>query len=158
MTVIFSITAFLTVGNLQQGGSVSGSLAAAETVLLGTGPIWLVLGVVLLLPAFVLTIELVHRSEATSSTARSLLGAVSWAGWGVFGAVTLALASRVTIVPEWLAGDLLLSAAMGAAFARLAFADHEVRSGRVLTLMAVAVAAFVVLGSLWMAGRWGAAA
>jgi len=46
-------------------------------------------------------------------------------------------------------------AASGAGFSLLAFDEHEARAGKALTLLALAVTAFVILGSSWMAGRWG---
>jgi hypothetical protein len=61
-------------------------------------------------------------------------------------------------VPETLAGDLAFLAASGAGFSLLAFDGHETRAGTAFTLLALAVTAFVILGSVWMAGRWGSAA
>ena len=110
---------------------------------------------ILLIPAMVLTIELVHRSRAASRATRSVLGAAAWAGWCLFVATTLAVASRVVLVPETLAGDLLLFAAVGAGFSLLAFDGCGTRPGRALILLALVVTASVGLGSLWMAGRWG---
>ncbi len=158
VTVTLGVWVFAAVQDMQQGGDVARALVAAATALLGSGLVWLAFAGVLLLPALVLAIELVHRFAATSRVTRSVLGAASWAGWGLFGAMTLAVASRVTLVPEWLAGDLLLFAAAGAGFSMLAFEGYEARAGRALTVLALAVMAFVILGSFWMAGRWGGSA
>lgn len=158
LTVTIGVAAFLLIQRLQQGGDVTSEPVGAAAALLGWGLAWVVGAGLLMLPAFVLTIELVHRFAAASNATRSVLGAASWAGWGLFGAIALVFASRLTLIPEWLIGDLLLFGAAGAGFALLAFDGHEARAGRVLTLLALAVTAFVVFGSLWMAGRWGAAA
>jgi hypothetical protein len=109
----------------------------------------------LLMPAMVLTIELVHRFEASTIAARLVIGAASWVAWGLFGAIALVVASRVVLVPETLAGDLALLAAAGAGYSLLAFDAYETRPGRALTVLALAVTGLVVLGSIWMAGRWG---
>jgi len=108
-----------------------------------------------LFPAMVLTIELVHRSGTASPLARMVLGAVSWAAWGATVAILLAVASRIVVVPELVLGGLVLLAGSGAAFSVLAFDRSAVRPSRALALGAVAVAALVVLGAIWMAGRWG---
>jgi membrane-anchored protein YejM (alkaline phosphatase superfamily) len=73
----------------------------------------------------------------------------------VFVAIVLGLASRLVLVTDVLVPDLVLLAVLGAVFSLLAFDDEGVRPGRALTLLAIAVAVFVVLGSTWMAGRWG---
>jgi hypothetical protein len=106
----------------------------------------------------VLTIELVHRVRAGSRVGRSLIGAAAWAAWCLFIAISLAGLSRIILVPEVLAGDLALFAAAGAGFAFLAFDGHETRPGAALTVLALAVAVLAILGSVWMAGRWGGAA
>ena len=156
-TVIIGVVAFLAMQRLQQGTDVVSEVVGAGTALLGLGLVWLAGAGLLMLPAFVLTIELVHRFAASSKARRSALGAASWVGWGLFGAVTLAIVSGITLVPEWLIGDLLLLGTAGAGFAFLAFDGHDARAGRVLNALALVVTALVVIGSLWMAGRWGAA-
>ncbi len=158
MTVIIGVVAFLAIQRLQQGGDVVSEVVGAGTALLGLGLVWLAGAGLLMLPAFVSTIELIHRFAASSKASRSVLGAASWAGWGLFGALTLAIVSGITLVPEWLIGDLVLLGAVGAGFAFLAFDGHQARAGRVLTILALAAAALGVFGSLWTAGRWGAAA
>ena len=156
VTVTLGVWVFYAIEDVQQGGDLVRAAAVAVTALLEFGFVWLVF--LLLIPAMVLTIELVHRFEATSRAARSLLGAASWAGWGVFVAITLAVASRVVLLAEPLGGDLLLLAASGAGFSLLAFDGSETRPGMALILLALAVTAFVIVGSVWMAGRWGSAA
>jgi hypothetical protein len=61
-------------------------------------------------------------------------------------------------VPESLAAALFVFAASGAGFSLLAFDGYEARPGKALTLLALAVTASVILGSTWMAGRWGGTA
>ena len=158
LTVIIGVAAFLAFQRLQQGGDIVSEPVGSPTAVFGLGLVWLVGAGILMVPAFVSTIELVHRSAASSKASRSVLGAASWAGWGLFGAIALAIVSGITLVPEWLFGDLLLFGAAGVGFAFFAFAGHEARAGRILSLLALLVAVFVVVGSLWMAGRWGAAA
>ncbi len=155
VVVTLGLWVFDAVQHVQQGGNLVDELVAAAGALLGYGLVSLVLPALLLIPAMVLTVELVHQFKATSRTTRSVLGAVSWAAWGLFGAITLAVASGVVLVTEWLVGDLVLFAASGAGFSLLAFDGHETRAGKALTLLALAVTAFVILGSIWMAGRWG---
>lgn len=154
-TIILGVWVFYAVEGLQEGGGLVRATGAATSTLLGAGLTLLAFATLLLIPAFVLTIELVRRFTATSRAARSVLGAASWAGWCLFVAIALAVASRVVLVPETLAGDLVLFAASGAAFSLLAFEGHDVRPGKALTLLALVVTAFVVLGSIWMTGRWG---
>lgn len=149
---------FYALEDVKQGGDLVRAAVGAATSLLGTGLGPLAFLTFLLIPAMVLSVELVHRFEAASRAARSALGAAAWAGWCLFIAITLAVASRVVIVVETLAGDLVLVAAAGAGFSLLAFDGHEARAGRAFILLALAVTAFVILGSIWMAGRWGSAA
>lgn len=158
LTVMIVVATFLAIQRLQQGGDVASEPVGATTFLLGWGLAWLVGAGLLVLPAFVSTIELVHRFVAGSNATRSVLGAASWAAWGLLVAITMALASGITLIPDWFIVALLLFGAAGAGFALLAFDGHDARAGRVLTLLAMAVTGFVVLGSVWMAGRWGSAA
>jgi hypothetical protein len=64
------------------------------------------------------------------------------------------VASRVVLVPETLARYLIFLGASGAAYSMLAFDGNQERAGKALMLLALATAAVVVLGSMWMAGRW----
>ena len=75
----------------------------------------------------------------------------------MFVAITLAVASHLVAAPETLASDLVLFAASGAGFSVVAFDELESRPGMGLILLALAVTASVILGSMWMAGRWGGA-
>lgn len=155
--VILGVWIYLMVRDVTEGGDIVRAPVVAASALLGFGlALWLVL-TLLLLPAMVLTWELIHRSAATSRTARSVLGAASWAGWCLLVAIIMALGSRLVATPDTLAIDLVLFAMAGAGFSLLAFDGHDTRPGIVLTLSAVVVTAFVVLGSIWMAGRWGGA-
>jgi hypothetical protein len=61
----------------------------------------------------------------------------------------------VVLVPEAVAVDLLLLAVAGAGFSVLAFGGSVVRTGWAFAILALAVVVFVVVGSIWMAGRWG---
>lgn len=141
--------------DVRRGGDPLGTPVAAVFAFLGSGLLLPGLVAVLDIPAMVLTIELVHRFRPASVGARSVAGALAWTGWGLFVAITLVVASRLVLVPEVLAGDLLLVAVAGAAFSVLAFDGHDVRSGMGLTLLALVDAASVVIASAWMAGRWG---
>jgi hypothetical protein len=141
--------------NLGQGGDLGHALIAAVTALLGPGLALLGLLAFLLIPAMVLTVELVHRARAASRAVRSVLGAAVWAGWCLFIAITLTVLSQVILVPEILAGDVALFAASGAGFGLLGFDGFEARPGRALIALTLAVTAFAILGSIWMAGRWG---
>jgi hypothetical protein len=58
-------------------------------------------------------------------------------------------------VPDFLMGALAVFAGAGAVYSLLAFDGHYTRSGKALTLLAVAATAFVVIGSVLMGGRWG---
>lgn len=155
MTVTLGVWVFLAVEDVRQGGDLVRAPVIATAALVGFGLAGLALITLLLIPALVLTIELVHRFEAMSRAARSVLAAATWAGWCLFVAITLAVASRVVLVPESLAAALFLFAVSGAGFSLLAFDGCEARAGKALTLLALAVTAFVILGSTWMAGRWG---
>lgn len=78
--------------------------------------------------------------------------------WCVFMAIMLTVASRMVLVPGALAGDLFLFAGSGAGFSLLAFDGFETRPGKAQMFLALAVTVLVILGSIWMAGRWGGAA
>lgn len=149
---------YLAVEDVKVGGDPVRALVEAATALVAFGLGGLGFLAILLIPALVLTIELVHRFEATSRAARSAIGAASWAGWCLFVAVTLVVVSRLVPMRETLAGYLVLFAAAGAGFSLLAFDGHGTRAGNALVLSALAVTALVILGSMWMAGRWGSAA
>jgi len=158
LIVTLGVWVFYAVEGVKQGGDLVRALVMATGAFFGIGKVLLGFASLLLVPAMVLTVELVHRFEATSRAARSILGAAAWAGWGLFVAITLAVLSRVVLVPEILAGDLALFAVSGAGFSLLAFDGYETRAGKALILLALAVTAFVILGSIGMAGRWGSAA
>ena len=158
MIVTLGVWVFLAVEDVKTGGDLVRAPVVAAAALVGFGLGGLAFISLLLIPALVFTIELVHRFEATSRAARSVLGAATWAGWCLFVAITLAVASRVVLVPESLATALFVFAASGAGFSLLAFDGYEARPGKALTLLALAVTAFVILGSTWMAGQWGGVA
>jgi hypothetical protein len=153
--VTLGIWFYLAVEDVKQGGDLVRAPVVAAAALLGFGLGGLAFIALLLIPAMVLTIVLVRRFEAASRAARSVLGAASWAGWCLFVAITLAVASRLVAAPETLGGDLFLFAASGAGFSLLALDGFEARPGKALTLLALAVTGSVILGSIWMAGRWG---
>lgn len=157
MSITLSVWVSYAIEDVKQGGDLLRAPVVAATALLESGPFPVALLAVLLIPGATLTLELLHRFEATSTSraARFALGAASWAGWCLLVAITLSVASGVVLVPETVAGDLLLGAASGGTFSVLAFDGHGARPGKALTLLALAVVAFVVIGSLWMAGRWG---
>jgi hypothetical protein len=157
LIIAFGTWLFLAVEDVRTGGNPAGAPGAAASALLGFGLGGLAFITLLLLPAFVVTLELVHRFAAPSRAARSVLGATAWACWCLFIAVTLAVASRVVLVPESLSGAVFVFAASGAGFSLLAFDGRETRAGRSLTLLAMAVTWLVILGSIWMAGRWSGA-
>jgi hypothetical protein len=146
---------FYAIEDVRQGGDLVGAPVAAGVALVGFGVVFLAALSVLLVPAMVLTVALVDRLGAASRGARLLVGAASWTGWGLFVAITLAGASRLVLVPEAVAADLLLLAVAGAGFSVLAFGGSVVRTGRAFAILALAVVVFVVVGSIWMAGRWG---
>lgn len=155
--VTIGIWLFLAVEDVKTGGELVRAPVVAAAALVGFGLGGLAFISLLMIPALVLTIELVHRFAATSRAARSVAGATTWAGWCLFIAITLAVASRVVLVPESLAAALFVFAASGAGFSLLAFDGLEARPGRGITLLALAVTAVVILGSAWMEGRWGGA-
>jgi hypothetical protein len=156
--VVLGVWGFYAAEHAARDGDVLRAATAAAAEFLGAGAMLLAFAVILLTPALTLTIEAVHRFGAAARGTRAVLGATSWAGWGLLVAITLAVASRLVLVPEILLGDLGLLGAMGAGFALLGLDGPDRRAGRTLTLLAVAVAAIVVVASSWMAGHWGAAA
>lgn len=156
--VTLGVWVFRAVEEVRWSGDLVRAPIMAAAALVEFGLSGLTLISLLLIPVLVLTIELVHRLEASSRAARSVLAAATWAGWCLFVAITLAVASRVVLVPESLAATLFLFAVSGAGFSLLAFDGYEARAGKVLTLLALAVTAFVILGSVWMAGLWGSPA
>jgi hypothetical protein len=154
VVVTLGVWVFNAIEELKQGGDLVRAAVAATSVLRDSLDLLPMLAV-LLLPAMVLTIELVHRFEAESIAARSILGAAAWVGWGLFVAMRLVATSGVVLVPEFLMGALAVFAGAGAVYSLLAFDGHQTRPGRALTLLAVAATAFVVIGSMLMAGHWG---
>jgi hypothetical protein len=156
-TVMIGVWVFYAGDELGRGGGTVRALLLANGALLPFALVMFLLAGVLMLPAFVLNIELVHRFEATTRLVRSAIGAASWAGWFLVIALTLAALSRLTLLPYLVAGDLALFLVMGAGFSLLAFDGYDARAGRALTVLALAVMGVVVLGSIFMSGRWGAA-
>lgn len=158
LTVAVGAWAFRAVQLWQQGDAPVRAVVESVATLVGLGPIYLAAFAVLLVPALVLTIEVVHRFEVDSRAGKAVVGAFSFGGWCLFGAMTLAVFSRVVLVPEWLVGAIVVFAVAGGAFSLIAFDGPEVRPGNALTVLALVVVAFVILGSIWMAGRWGGTA
>ncbi len=102
--------------------SVGTTVAVAEAAPAsdaGALPILIVAVPLAWIPAATLTVELAHRFGPARLTARAGIGAAAWAGWGTGVAASLAIESRLTIVADALAADLLVCAAAGAAFAGL---------------------------------------
>jgi hypothetical protein len=154
LIVTVGLWVFQAVQEATQGRDLVGAVVAATTAFRNS-LVALPFFSLLLLPAMVLTIELVHRFQAFTIAARAAVGAASWIAWGMFVAITVVVASRVVLVPETLARYLIFLAAAGAAYTVLAFDGSQARAGKALMLLALATAAVVVLGSMWMAGRWG---
>ena len=156
--VLLETWAFYIREDIGQGGDLVRSPGAAIAALLafGLGPAALL--AIVQVPAMVVTIELVHRFRADSLARRSIVGAASWAAWGLFVAVTLAIASQLVVVPETVVVDVALLAASGAAYGLVAFDGPELRPGKVLAASALAVTVLVIFASAWMAGRWGGTA
>ena len=155
--VALGVWVFQMVQEPTQGRDLAGAVLAATTAFRNS-LVALPFFSLLLLPAMVLTIGLVHRFRASTIAARATVGATSWAAWGLFVAISVVVASRVVLVPETLARYLIFLAAAGAAYTVVAFDGYEARAGKALMLLALATAAVVVLGSMWMAGRWGGTA
>jgi hypothetical protein len=155
--VALGVWVFQLVQEAAQGRDLVGAVVAATTAFRNS-LVALPFFSLLLLPAMVLTIELVHRLQASTIAARAAVGAASWITWGLFVAISVVVASRVVLVPETLARYLIFLAAAGAAYTVLAFDGYQARAGKALMLLALATAAVVVLGSMWMAGRWGGTA
>jgi hypothetical protein len=157
MIVALGVWVFQLVQEAAQGRDLVGAVVAATTAFRNR-LVALPFFSLLLLPAMVLTIELVHRLQASTIASRAAVGAASWITWGLFVAISVVVASRVVLVPETLARYLILLGASGAAYTVLAFDGYQARAGKALTLFALGTAAVVVLGSMWMAGRWGGTA
>jgi hypothetical protein len=158
LTVAVGAWAFRAVQLWQQGDAPVRAVIESVATLVGLGPIYLAAFAVLLVPALVLTIEVVHRFEVDSRAGRAVVGALSFGSWCLFGATALAVFSRVVLVPEWLVGAIVVFAVSGGAFSLFAFDQREIRPGIALKLLAMLVVAFVILGGVWMAGRWGGTA
>ena len=152
--VTVGLWVFQAVQEATQGRDLVGAVVAATTAFRNS-LVLLPFFCLLLLPAMVIAIALVHRFEADTITARAALGAVAWAAWGLLAAITLVVASRLTVVPEVLAGDLVFLAASGAVYSLFAFDGYETRPGKAMVVLALAAAVLFILGSTWMAGRWG---
>jgi hypothetical protein len=123
----------------------------------GSFPVLLVGAALGFIPAATLTLELAHRVRP-GPIARALIGAMTWAMWCAIAAAVLAIVSRLTLVPDVLAGDLILCAGAGAAFAALGLSAHPGRPHPALVVVALALTVLLILGASLMAGRWGSAA
>ena len=157
VTVMLGVWVFYAAEELGRSGDLVHALLLADGAKLPFALANLAFASLLMLPALVISIELVHRFEAKSRLTRSVLGAASWGLWFLFIAFTLAFLSRVVLLPEPLASDLALLLVLGAGFSLVAFEGHELRAGRAVTVLALAVTGFVVVGSIVMSGRWGVA-
>jgi hypothetical protein len=155
--VTLGVWVFQLLQEATQGRDALGALVAVTTAF-RNGLVALPFFFLLLLPAMVLTIGLVHRFQASTIAARAAVGAASWVAWGLFLAISVAVASRVVLVPETLARYLILLGTSGGAYSLLAFDGYQARTGKALILLALTTGAVVVLGSMWMAGRWGGTA
>ena len=155
--VTLGVWVFYVVQDTTQGRNLVDAVAAATTFLRNSVVLLPFLSI-LLLPAMVLTLDLVHRFKADTIAARLVVGAASWAGWGLFSAIILVVASRLVVVLEVLASDLVFLAASGAVYSLLAFDGYETRPGKAMVALALAATVLVILGSMWMAGRWGGTA
>jgi hypothetical protein len=154
VTVTAGAWIFPSVRDVTEGRDLAGAVLAA-TDAFRNSLVLLAVYSLLLLPAMVLTIELVHRFEADTIAVRSLIGAASWVGWGLFGAIALVLGSRVVLMTELLVGYLSTLAVAGAVYSLLAFGGYETRPSKALIVLAVIATILAILGSIWMAGRWG---
>jgi hypothetical protein len=157
VTVMLGVWVFYAAEELRRGGDLVRALLLADGAKLPFALANLAFASLLMLPALVLTIELVHRFEANARLVRAVIGAGSWGLWFLFIAFTLAVLSRVVLLPEPLASDLALLLVLGAGFSLVAFEGCEARAGRALAVLALGVTGFVVLGSIVMSGRWGVA-
>jgi hypothetical protein len=154
----FGAWALYVLADVQQNGDLGRAVLVAANTVLGLGPFGLLALSVFLVPASVATGVLAARFGHGSRMTRVALGAVAWSAWTLFVAANLALGSGIVINVADAAGSLLVSAATGALYAVLALDDAPGAPRRPALLTAVAVTAFVVLGSLMMAGHWGGAA
>lgn len=77
--VTLGVWTFYLVEDMTQGGDLVRAVVVATGSFLGSGLVLLAFLILVLMPAMVVTIELVHRLEASSRAARSVLGAASWA-------------------------------------------------------------------------------
>jgi hypothetical protein len=127
LSVAVGAWAFRAVQLWQQGDAPVRAIAESAATLVGLGPIYLGALAVLLVPALVVTIEVVHRFEVDSRARRAVVGAFSFGGWCLFGAIALAVFSRVVLVPEWLVGAIAVFVVAGGAFSLLAFDGLDVR-------------------------------
>lgn len=157
-TLALGVWVWSTIDHLRQGDDPIRAAVKAAGVFVGLGIAWLTAIAILLAPAMVATIELVHRFGSETRTSRAAIGAAIWAGWCLFVAIVLALTSRVVVDPGALVGALAVFGASGAAYSFLAFDRRPPRPGIVLVSLAVAVIMLVVVGGFLMAGRWGSTA
>jgi hypothetical protein len=117
--------------------------------------VWMILAAVLLLPPVPLTIALIGRLSDGTTRSRAVAGVLAWAGWSVFVGACLMLLSRVVLDDRFGAAVAIL-AVSGAAFGVVGLAADS-RRGRALTITSILVVVAVVIGSITMSGRWGAA-
>jgi hypothetical protein len=133
-------------GYFLQGPSMEGNLASVLilAVLLGIG----------LLPAMVLSWALIARDDRTR-TARLMLGAGCWVGWGLVIFATAAIARTVRLDATAVAVTLLVFGVAGAVFVEVGLGGRTATPGRALLVIAASVAAAVLIGAISTAGLWG---
>ncbi len=142
---------------LSESAEPSEAASAMVDSLVPVGLVSLAVIVVLFFPAMVISVELVRRAGATR-LARSLGCALTWGGWLAFIAVDGAVLSHLFMRLDWIFMLTVVVAAGGAGYAAIAFRGSEARAGWGAITLAVACLALILIGSAWMAGRWGGAA
>jgi hypothetical protein len=108
---------------------------------------------VAMIPAVALSVVVAARSRQ-SLPGRMFAGTISWGAWSAVLFLGIALMFRQSVFETWASIGLALLAVSGAAFAAIGLRSETPPPGRGLTSVALLIAGFVVLASVFLAGRF----
>lgn len=147
--------AFFVVQDVQMGRGLGADAALGTTRFVGSALVFVPLAAALLIPAAVLTRDLAWRRPPASAAGRALGGAVAWAGWGAFVALSVSASGGLVYLEASLLAAIVGLAVSGAAFAVLGLGRDATPPGRLAIGTGLAIAVVVITFGMFMAGRWG---
>ena len=144
----FLVYLLVVVGQVWLGSSLQGVSLEGSTASVFILAVLLAIG---LLPAMVLSWVLVAR-DAPPPIVRLMLGAGSWAGWGLIIFGVAAVAGSIVLDVGAIAATVVIFGVAGAVFVGLGLAAGVGSPGRALRVVALLTAAAVLVGAVSAAG------